>query len=166
MKKIKVQYVNEKNFKEFGQIIKTPAEGSRNPTHQSTGFKFYGELGLIDTKGKIFELGVCTFKKREMIATQMEQHAKTQELLYAIDGDFIMPIAPITQINGAAHPDMDKVTAIKVRQGEGVIFNDGIWHWAPFPLKETSSVLVGFTKDTALNDIVIKDLKEEFAIEE
>ena len=45
-----------------------------------------------------------------------------------------------------------------MKMGEGVVFNDGIWHWAPFPQEESSSVIVGFEKDTADNDLVIRDL--------
>jgi len=152
-----VRLLEEKSFKRLGQIIRIPEEGSRKPTLQSEAFKFYGNLGIVAVKDK-FELGVCTFRKRKLETTQLEQHAQTQELLYAIDGDFIMPVAPIKKIRGAAYPNLDRLEAVLVKQGEGVIFHDGIWHWAPFPVKRKSSVLVGFNKGTAKNDLVIRDL--------
>jgi hypothetical protein len=44
------------------------------------------------------------------------------------------------------------------------VFNDGIWHWAPFPLKGSSSVIVGFEKDTAEKDLVIRDLDSKIVM--
>jgi ureidoglycolate hydrolase len=155
---VKVEYLSPSVFgSSLGQIIHTPKEGEREPTLQSESFKFYGGIALMNIN-EVFELGICTFNQRNLETAQLEQHALTQELLFAIDGDFIMPVAPIIQKKGDSWPDLDKLVAIRVRMGEGVVFNDGIWHWAPFPLKERSSVIVGFEKDTANKDLVIRDL--------
>ena len=77
-----------------------------------------------------------------------------------------MPVAPIVQKNGESWPDLDNLVAIRVRMGEGVVFNDGIWHWAPFPLKASSSVIVGFEKDTADKDLVIRDLDSKIVMQQ
>lgn len=165
MKTLKVSYVTLENFSDIGQFIQIPVEGSLIPTTQSSFFKYYGGLGIMDCHG-VTEIGICTFKKREFIVDQLEQHAQTPELLYALDGDFIMPVAPVIHQNGATYPDLSKIRAIRVRQYEGVIFKDGMWHWAPYPLKETSSVIVGFKKDTGTTDIIIRDLAEKFQMVE
>jgi ureidoglycolate hydrolase len=144
-------------FRPLGQVLRIPEDGSRRPTLQNESFKFYGGLGLVAVKDT-FEFGVCTFKRRHLETRQLEQHAQTPELLYAIDGDFIMPVAPIKRARGLARPDLARLQAILVRQGEGVIFKDGIWHWAPFPVKKSSSVLVGFKAGTAKRDLIIRDL--------
>ena len=162
MEDLIIKNVEQKFFDEFGIVIKIPTEGKRKPTLQSSFFKHYAELGFIDCKD-VVEFGITTFKKRDFDVLQLEQHAETPELLYAIDGVFVMPVAPIIYKNGEAYPDLDKIIAIKVGQGEGVIFKDGIWHWAPYPFnKEKSSVLVGFKKGTCYNDIVIKDLDKKY----
>jgi ureidoglycolate hydrolase len=165
MKNLKIAYVTKENFGDIGQFIQIPREGSLTPTNQSAFFKFYGELGILDCHG-IPELGICTFKKRELLVDQLEQHSQTPELLYALDGDFVMPVAPIITKNGTAYPDLTKIRAIHVRQYEGVIFNDGMWHWAPYPSKEISSVIVGFKRGTGINDIIIRDLDEKFQMVE
>lgn len=163
---VKVQYLSPNVFgSSLGQIIYTPKESEREPTLQSDSFKFYGGIALMNIKN-VFELGICTFNQRELETDQLEQHALTQELLFAIDGDFIMPVAPIIQKSGESWPDLDHLVAIRVRMGEGVVFNDGIWHWAPFPLKKSSSVIVGFEKDTADKDLVIRDLDSRIVMEQ
>ena len=164
--KVKVQYLSPGVFgSSLGQIIHTPKEGEREPTLQSEAFKFYGGIATMNIRD-VFELGICTFNQRALETDQLEQHALTQELLFAIDGDFIMPVAPIIQKDGESWPDLEHLVAIRVRTGEGVVFNDGIWHWAPFPLKKQSSVIVGFEKDTADKDLVIRDLDSKIVMEQ
>jgi len=164
--KVKVEYLSPEVFgSSLGQIIVTPEEGKREPTLQSEDFKFYGGLAVMNIKN-VFELGICVFNQRALETDQMEQHAQTQELLFAIDGDFIMPVAPIVQKNGEPWPDLDHMVAIRVPMGQGVVFNNGIWHWAPFPLKATSSVIVGFEKDTADKDLVIRELDSKIVMQQ
>ena len=163
VKDLKIEHVSAGNFMNLGQIVTIPVEGSRKATLESPFFKFYGGLGFMEFSGPM-ELGVCTFKNRDSVVEELEQHARTQELLFAIDGDFIMPVAPIERRNGGEWPDLSRITAIRVRQGEGVIFHRGIWHWAPFPLQPISSVIVGFAKDTAENDLVTRKLAETFRL--
>lgn len=157
-----VENVNNENFKGLGEIIKIPIEGEREPTLKSPFFNHYAGLGFIDCSDTV-EFGITTFNKRELEVDKLEQHAKTPELLFAIDGAFVMPVAPITYQKGEAFPNLNQIKAIKVDQGEGVIFKDGIWHWAPYPYnKEKSSVLVGFKKGTYDDDIIIKDLEKKY----
>ena len=163
---VKVDYLSPNMFdSSLGQIIYTPEEGKREPTLQSESFKFYGGIAFMNIKN-VFELGICVFYQRALETDQLEQHAQTQELLFAVDGDFIMPVAPIVQKNGESWPDLDRVVAIRVPMGEGVVFNHGIWHWAPFPLKAKSSVIVGFEKDTADEDLVIRDLDSKIVMQQ
>ena len=162
MEELIVKNISQDFFNDFGTVIKIPKEGERKPTLNTDSFKHYAELGFLDCND-IVEFGITTFKKRDYNVLQLEQHAKTPEFLFAIDGAFIMPVAPITYKNGEAYPNLDKIIAIKVEQGEGVIFKDGIWHFAPYPYdKEKSSVLVGFKKGTCYEDIVIKDLDKKY----
>lgn len=161
-KELKIVTVKQEMFNDFGVVIKIPKEGEKEPTLKSSFFKHYAELGFINCKEPV-EFGITTFNKRKLLVEKLEQHANTQELLYAINGDFIMPVAPIVYKGGEAFPEVGKIIAITVGKGEGVIFNDGVWHWAPYPSdKEKSSVLVGFKKGTCHNDIIIKDLPQKY----
>ena len=61
-------------------------------------------------------MGICTFKKRELLGDQLERHSQTPEMLYALDGDLAVRVAPVLYINGAVFPDLNKIRAIHVRQ--------------------------------------------------
>ena len=159
MKTIKAIRITEENFEFMGQVIQIPKEGERAPHLEGDGFKHYGELAIQDCHGPI-EFGITKFDKREMVVDRLEQHAKTPELLLALDGPFLMPVAPKIVVDGKEAPDLDKLFAIHVDTAEGVIFKDGYWHLAPFPLKEQSSVLVGFKPRSWADDIIFFDLPE------
>lgn len=162
--KLKVQEVTKENFAHIGQVIQTPDIEHTPPQLTGDGFVHHAELAFIETKGPL-EFGITTFNKRPMKTRQLEQHAQTQEMLLAMDAPFVMPVAPKKVVDGREVPDLTQLMAICVKQGEGVIFHKGNFHWAPFTLGERSSVLVGFEPKTWADDIIICDLDEEIELE-
>lgn len=164
MSVIPLENLNDEAFSEYGKVISIPEPGSRKPLLESSFFKHYGPLAFLDCNGPT-EFGITTFTERELSINQLEQHVGTPELLYAIDGDMIIPTAPIITVDGEVFPDESRIKAFLVRQGQGVVFNEGQWHWAPFPYgKKVSSVLVGFAVGTATTNIVIKDLTRSYSL--
>ena len=123
--------------------------------------EFYGELGLMRCPGEM-ELGICVFHKRPLVVDQMERHAKTLELLYAVDEDFIAVAAPSEP--GGKAPRISELVALKVRRGEGLLFQKGCWHWAPYPFAQESFALVGFARGTASADMDIQPLPTKIMI--
>lgn len=162
--KLKVQKLTRENFVHIGQVIQIPDAENTPAQHNGEGFVHHAELAFIETEGPL-EFGITTFYKRPMKTSQLEQHAKTQEMLLAMNAPFVMPVAPKKVVDGKEMPDMSQIMAIYVNQGEGVIFHKGNFHWAPFTLAEKSSVLVGFEPKTWANDIIIIDLDEEIELE-
>lgn len=163
MKKIKVNHVNPNNFIDLGEIIALPKSNEKKPTAQSEIQTFFGKLGIMKCCDAV-EYGICIAKKRELKIVELEQHAKTEELLFAIEGDFITPVAPSIHKEGQICPDIERITAIRVNQGEGVIFGEGIWHWTPFPVDQTSMILVAFKENTPQQDFIAFNLEEEIAM--
>ena len=90
----------------------------------------------------------------------MEQHLRSQELLYAIDDDFIAVTAP----DDGGAPRLSELVALKVKRGEGLLFQKGVWHSAPYPFSAESFALVGFTRGTATKDMIIRDIGRKIAI--
>lgn len=155
--------VTKDNFKEMGQVITIPNPLETTAQLNGKGFKHFAELAFFEGHGQI-EFGITMFDQRTMEVDSLEQHAGTPELLLALDGPFVMPVAPMIIKEGVQLPDETKLFAVRVEQGQGVIFKQGFWHWAPFPITYQSSVLVGFLPKTWEHDIVIKKLKEPVRI--
>jgi hypothetical protein len=46
-----------------------------------------------------------------------------------------------------------------------VLFKPGVWHWAPFAVKETIRLLVVYTAGTSESDATVVDLAPEQYLE-
>jgi hypothetical protein len=145
----------------IGTALRLPAGGERAPDVENDILRFFGKLGVIQAPGGV-EFGICAYNRRPFLVDGLEQHRQTGELLYAIDEDFLMPVAP--NIAGANQPDLSRAFALRVRRSQGVIFAPGAWHWVPYPLKAKSFALVGFAVDTAKNDMFSQSLSPPLKI--
>ena len=163
MLRLKIQEAIKENLKGLGQLIKIPVEGERKADSESPIHKFYGRLGVINFNGE-YEFGICSFKKREMVTKQLEQHVTTSELLFALNSDFVTPLAPVIKRDGKDYPDFDKMIAIIIRENSGIILEKGIFHFALWPMNDNSSALIGFQKGVVEGDIIITELKEEIEL--
>jgi ureidoglycolate hydrolase len=162
--KVPVFFLSSIDFTEYGQAVRIPDKKTKRPDFESEVISFYGSLGLFDAKVPI-EFGICVYRRRTFAVEQLEQHTRTQELLYAIDDDFIMPVAPNTTRGSTNVPDLEKLIAVRIRRGEGVVFDRRTWHWVPYPLKKESFALVGFAKGTAKEDLKVFNLDGKVRIQ-
>jgi ureidoglycolate hydrolase len=89
----------------------------------------------------------------------------TQELLYAIDDDFIVPVATNAVRGSTNVPDLENLIGVRIRRGEGVLFHRETWHSVPYPYKKESFALVCFAKDTAKEDMHIFKLEEKLRMQ-
>jgi ureidoglycolate hydrolase len=153
-KAIPVVYATEASCAGLGELLRLPAAEKR-PDIENEVIRFWAKLGLIAAR-KAVEFGICSYKKRPFEVDRLEQHRRSRELLYAVDDDFIMPVAP--NLKDRNQPDLSSAVALRLRRGEGIIFSEGTWHWVPYPLKEESFALVGFALDTSKADIFFHDL--------
>lgn len=162
MKRVVSQHITPENFKAFGKVIAVLPEVK--PDGQSEIQTYYGKLAIMKCADSI-QLGICVAVRRENVVDELEQHVETQELLAALKGDFLVPVTSSVLVDGQARPDLDKMVAMRVNQGEGIVFNEGIWHWTPYPVTKTCDVLVGFRTDTPANDFISCKLEEAFVID-
>ena len=142
------------DFAEYGQVIGIPDPKKKKPDFESELIRFYGALGVFDSKVPV-EFGICVYKKRELVIEQLEQHLGTQELLYAIDDDFIVAAATNAAHGSTNVPDLNKLIGVRIRRGEGVLFHRETWHSVPYSRDKESFALVCFAKGTAKDDMHI-----------
>lgn len=162
MKKIKVKHISPKVMEGLGKAICiTPAA---KPDAQTDIQTYYGQLAIMKCTDAL-QIGFCVAKNREYVVDEMEQHAQSSELLLAAKGDFVTVAAPSAEIGGKQYPDIDRAIAVRVNQGEGVFFDEGIWHWTPYAITPVCDVLVVFKKETPKNDFTSYKLKEIIRME-
>ena len=161
MKQIKIESLKEACLEGIGKPILVKADTV--PDDQSPMQTYYGKLGVFKNIGDL-QAGFCIAKKRPLILDKVEQHQLTEEVLMALKGDFLVAAIPVDEKTG--EPDCARARAFAVEQGEGILFNKGVWHWTPFPQGEEATVLVLFKEDTPAKDFTAFTLAEEIELTE
>jgi ureidoglycolate hydrolase len=71
-----------------------------------------------------------------------------------------IPLAPT-----AKTPNVKKIKAFRIKQGEALLMNKGIWHYLPNPVgRKEVEILVIFKNNTSKNDLIFADLSEKIQI--
>lgn len=120
--------------------------------------EFFRDLlccNIGDSGYTAFSIVKC--KKREMIIDEIEQHICTAEVLIPLDGDVVIFAGPAT--DGIIPPEFK---AFIVPQYTMVIFDFGVWHKAPFPIKnEIVNSIVVLPPLTYSRDCNVLSLEQE-----
>lgn len=154
MRRIHAESLEEGRFAPFGRLLRLPAPGTTRPTIARDAVTLYADLARIGAVGSDVEFGLALLDPREPTLESMERHVATAELLFAVRGDFVLPLVEAS----AEVPGPDQVHCFVVREGQGCVLNTGTWHWAPYPMKGRCEVLVGFKAETPARDMIIEAL--------
>jgi ureidoglycolate hydrolase len=133
----------------FGHAVTAPQTA---PTSQAVDYKFWSDLGRFRIEGDT-EVGICTvYRQAVNEITAMEKHVWTPEILIPIDAPFVVPL--LRDGDG-----VDKAMAFRVRPGECIVINQGVWHGACLPVGVSeSSYFVIFKRNTPLEDVQKKTI--------
>jgi ureidoglycolate hydrolase len=161
--KLKVQPLTGGAFELYGQVIAAP---KTEATAHLPGMDFWVGVAELPDLGAPYSVSYATQEKRAFIQRSAERHMQTPELLMPIGGDMIVVVgAPDYPEQPERLPSPERFAAFWVKEGQGVIFKPGVWHWAPFAVKEKIMLLVVYTAGTAQNDALVVDLPPEAVLE-
>lgn len=149
------------NFTSFGTILRLPGVGEREPTIARDAVTLYGDLARLEAVGTDVELGLAVLEPRDATLEKMERHDRTSELLFAVEGSFVLPVAPASEED----PSPESVRAFVVPAGCGCVLTPSTWHWAPLPIDGRCVVLVGFRAGTPADDMIIQPFRDGARVE-
>lgn len=150
---IKIQQLTQKRFEPFGQVI-TKRRGEPNVSLEI--LNYWHNINNLTSLGKEGVTGYLETKNRDFAFHKMERHKNTIEAFIPLGDCSIFPVAPPHD----PIPDQDQITAFILDGTKGVILKEGVWHWAPFPLSESTSFILLLKKRTVEEDIDTIDLKD------
>lgn len=147
--------LNRKNFNSYGKLIEVPV--GTKPDIKTDTVQFWKQQAII-AMGESIEVGVLKVKKQEMIFNELENHFNTPTILISLDGDFIIPLAPVQD----EIPSADKVVAFKVPKFQMLVLAEKCWHGTTYPVdQEEITLLVIFKKNSLENDTVYEKLDQD-----
>ncbi|MEK3888378.1 ureidoglycolate lyase [Bacillus sp. FSL K6-3431] len=130
---IKIEALTVANFEPFGKIVEVPAS---SPTKVGDGWECWNYIQMMEVDTEV-GMGLVNTKRRPFIIESMERHDSREELLIALQGDIIQPLALSKDLeNPDEKPDPSLVKCLHLKQGQGIIIKKGVWHSPAYPATE------------------------------
>ena len=160
MKQIKVQPITREEFALFGEFYDM-ANPNGYPLCGAI-HKFYPDRLTTTCQGRLAFSPLVVQKPERMIITQQEYHTSTEELIFPVDDDMILHVAPAS--GGAIATEHAK--AFLVPKNTLVKLKAAIWHLAPLPANNDKlTVMIILPECTYANDCPVVDLPEDAQFE-
>jgi len=162
--KLRVQELSAETFKEFGQVSVAPP--TVKPEHSCDEYDWWSDVMVFDSIKEKYGVGFSRIKKTPLRQTCSERHMSTPECLLAVNGDMYIIVGPPDYPDEPARlPDLSRFAAFKIKAGEAILMNPGVWHYACIPLKDESYMYCIFSTGTGDNDCTIVDFPDGAVLE-
>jgi ureidoglycolate hydrolase len=160
---LSVKALSAEAFKPFGERIAAP---KGKPTASLPGMDYWADLARLPLLERPYGIGYATQDIRPFRQTGAERHMKTPELLLPVRGDMVVIVGPPDNPQEPSRlPPLSRFSAFLVKEGEGVLFAPGTWHWAPFALRRAIGIFVIYSTGTAESDATVVDFPKGEVLE-
>jgi ureidoglycolate lyase len=158
MIRLAVQELTAEAFAPFGRLIAPPA---RAPDATGPGWQWWGEIALLAADGRPFGIGYLDLEPAEPRFDWAERHMRSSEMLVPAGGDCLIYVGPPDYPEMPARlPPLDRFQAFRLRQGQAVLLQPGVWHGAPLALERPINVVVLLLQGSAAADTSLARFEE------
>ena len=155
---IRIEDVTQENFAEFGRLVEQPG---RAADAAGPGWQWWGEVDALPVRDRPYALGLLNLTPGALEADWAERHMQSEELIAPLTGDCLVYVGPADH---AGEPerlaDFERFRMFRVRPGQVVILNPGVWHGAPLADAGPAQALVILLQGTAAQDLVMARFAE------
>lgn len=146
-------------FAPYGKIVEKPA---RATDASGPGWQWWGELlelgGGAEPSGarRNYAAGYLDLRPASLRFDWAERHMDSDEMIIPLSGDCLVYVAPADHPDQPAQmPALDQFQVFRVRQGQAVLLNRGVWHGAPLAEDRPLNALVLLLHNTGKQDVFI-----------
>ncbi len=140
-------------FAPFGKVIDLPA---RQPDASGPGWTWWGENALLQGDERPYGIGYLDLQPAPLQFDWAERHMRSIEMLIPTGGDCLVYAAPAEYPDQPGRlPSLDCFQAFRIRQGQAVLFNPGVWHGAPMAIDQPLNVVVLLHAGTGAQDAYV-----------
>lgn len=143
-----ISTLNSETVQQFGEVIEKPAG---DPSVEVEGVqRYWHNVNSLVDLGEAAVTGYLEAPQRKFKLTKMERHKNTQEAFIPLKGVSVFMLAPPEE-----KPDPSEMTPFLMDGSKGILLDEGVWHWVPFPLTEEATFALLLKKETVDEDIEI-----------
>lgn len=141
--KVQIEDLTDHGFAPYGKVVDLPAA---EPSKTGEGWDCWSYIQMLDVSEPI-GFGLVDTKRREFVVTAMERHVSREELLLTFDQEIVQPIARCINIDDPGEcPDPATVKCFRIKPGQAIIINRGVWHSPAYPASGDARYLFAIEK--------------------
>ena len=155
---LSIQDLTEQAFGPFGKIIARPDRGE---DAQGPGWKWWGENALMESADRPYQIGYLELKPAELKFDWAERHMRSAVLIIPTGGNCLVYVAPPDYPNEPERmPPFERFQVFKVRAGQAVLLDRGVWHGAPLAIDKPLNAIVLLLSRTGELDLSLVRFEE------
>ncbi len=147
---LRIEPLAAEAFAPFGHVIEQPAAAA---DATGPGWRWWGETALMAGDSRPYGIGYLDLQPAELRFDWAERHMRSAELLIPTGGDCLVYVGP------PDYPDqperlasLERFRVFRVREGQGVLLQPGVWHGAPLAIDRPLNVVVLLLEHTGRID--------------
>ena len=153
-----IQDLTAQAFRPFGKIIEQP---NRAEDAQGPGWTWWGENALMENADRPYQIGYLDLKPSELKFDWAERHMRSAELIIPTGGDCLVYVAPPEYPDEPERmPAFDRFQVFKVRAGQAILLDKGVWHGAPLAINTPLNAIVLLLSRTGEVDLSLVRFEE------
>jgi ureidoglycolate hydrolase len=157
--KLVAEELTTEGFRTFGRLIGRPA---RSEDASGPGWMWWAETVLLDHDDRPFGVGYLDLVPGPATFDWAERHMRTVEVILPLDGDCLIYVGPNEYPREPGRiPSMERFRAFRIRAGQGVAMEPGVWHGAPFAIDRPISAVVLILQRTGSDDTTLVRFPED-----
>jgi ureidoglycolate lyase len=139
-------------FGAFGTVVAVPG---RESEASGPGWRWWAETAFLPGSVR-YGIGYLQLQPTPLAFDWAERHLATVEMIVPMGGDCVIYVAPPNPPDEIdRHPRLGDFGAFRVRPGQAVILNSGVWHGAPLTVEDNSAALVLLRENTGRDDVTV-----------
>lgn len=132
-------------FEQYGAVIGLPGEP---PVASGPGWRWWSQSAVIPQADRSYAVGYLDLALAPLQFDWAEYHLRSPETIVPLGGECLIYVGP-----RGDEPRWDLFEVFRVRVGQGVVLNEGVWHGAPLALDGPTSALVLLRQGTGDDDV-------------
>ena len=153
-----IQDLTQQAFRPFGRVIQQP---DRVQDAQGPGWRWWSENALMESADRPYQIGYLHLEPAELKFDWAERHMRSAELIIPTGGDCLVYVAPPDYPDEPERmPAFERFQVFRVRAGQAVLLEKGVWHGAPLAIDKPLQAIVLLLSRTGEVDLSLVRFEE------
>ena len=131
-------------FRPYGAVIQQPAVDAGA---SGDGWRWWSETARVPPSDQPYAVGFLALEPASLAFDWAEYHLQSKEAIIPLGEECLVYVG-----TPGPEPEWERFEVFRIRQGQGVILDEGVWHGAPLATSQALSALVLLRQGTGEHD--------------